>query len=257
VYRPGGYDDVGKPYTLPLLVLKKGENTGIENQNPDRYAVAAADGRWCTPFDYLAVLSSGYGLILVTADSLTVMTPEGDIEKTWTVPEIGIAQSEFDSMLSEIYWGDGGYSGMRRGDYLALGWEPDSDYTKIRCFDLINGGITVMSYEEWESLTVYPDWSQEENTAVPGAELKKDDMLGPDAPGLLSLTEYTDTDVTVTHYLEDGTPLPQFTLYGMKWYQRVAMVGGLIEVLDWNTASYYEADTLECRFRTYLNYEGD
>ena len=32
---------------------------------------------------------------------------------------------------------------------------------------------------------------------------------------------------------------------------------GFVEALDWNTASYYNLETWECMFQTYLNYEGD
>ena len=59
-----------------------------------------------------------------------------------------------------------------------------------------------------------------------------------------------------TYYRQDGTPLPELT-QGGKWYQRVNVVGGLIEVLDLNTATYYDLETMECVFCTYLGYEGD
>lgn len=32
---------------------------------------------------------------------------------------------------------------------------------------------------------------------------------------------------------------------------------GLIEVLDLNTASYYDLETMDCVFETYLGYEAD
>ena len=56
---------------------------------------------------------------------------------------------------------------------------------------------------------------------------------------------------------EDGTPLPELTQRGFRWYRQVGIAGGLIEVLDLNMAAYYDLETLEQVFLVYLNYEGD
>ena len=65
--------------------------------------------------------------------------------------------------------------------------------------------------------------------------------------------------MTCRYYRADGTPLEELTAKddGTKWYAQTGLVGGLIEVLDLNTASYYDLDTMECVFRTYLGYEAD
>jgi len=258
VYRPGGYDASGRWRPLPLLVLKQGDPlAGEDAWDPVVCAVAAADGSWCTPFDYRGLSSGGEGLILFQSDSLTVMSPEGEIERVWTAAEMGISQEEFDSILSDVTWGEG-WGGQRRGGYMALGWEPESDYTEIRCFDLVSGGVKVFSQAEWDALMEDgPDQRPEPEPVIPDAERKTDRLLGGDAPGLLELMEYSEQGMTRTYYREDGTALPDFTLYGGKWYEGVSVTGGLIEVLDWNTASYYDLETLECRFRTCLNYDGD
>lgn len=81
--------------------------------------------------------------------------------------------------------------------------------------------------------------------------------------GLLAVTDYSGESIIITYYRPDGTPVPlpildgwQDTM-GTRWYRQAGLVGGLIELLDWNTASYYDLDTGECVFRTYLGYEGE
>jgi hypothetical protein len=236
---------------FPLLILRTsapdGEEGGI-------CAVAAADGSWCTPFVYRGWDANSQGLLLFQEDSVTVMTPEEELRRTWTAAEMGISQAEFDSVLSEVVVGDG-WGGQRRGDYMALGWDPESDYTDLRCFDVVSGGIQIFTMEEWEALddTVY----EEKTPVIPNAWRISDQLFGDDAPGLLELTEYSGDGDTTTYYREDGTPLPDFTLIGHRWYEQVSLVGGLIQRIELNCASYYDLDTLECRFRTYWNYDGD
>lgn len=256
VYSPGGYGEEGS-FTLPLLVLSRGDETvDPETRDPVVLAVAAMDGSWCTPFRYRAACAGSEGLLLFEEDGFTDMAPDGTIRGTWTAEDAGISREEFESMLSQLSWGEG-WAGQRRGDYMALGWDPEGDYDRLRCFDLGTGEIRVFSGEEWDALVSYPEWT-ERVPAIPGAQFLQDRLLGPGAPGLLALTDYGgEDDTTVTYYREDGTPLPELTRRGGYWYQRVSVVGGLIEVLDLNTAEYCDPETLECVFRTYLNYEGD
>ncbi len=255
VRSPGGYGEEGA-FTLPLLLLSQGNKTADEDAwDPVVFAVAAMDGSWCTPFCYQAVSTGSQGLMLFCPDSITVMSASGEILKVWAIEDTEIPQGEFESMLTELSWGEG-WSGQRRGNYMALGWDPESDYTRIRCFDLDSGGLRVFGQEEWDSLVRYPEW-EEESPAVPNAQRLTDRLLGPGAPGLLALTDYGETDQTVTYYREDGTPLPELTQRGFRWYRQVGIAGGLIEVLDLNTAAYYDLETLEQVFLVYLNYEGD
>lgn len=256
VYSPGGYGEEGS-FTLPLLVLSRGDETvDPETWDPVILAVAAIDGSWCTPFQYRAVCVSSEGLLLFQEDGFTDMSIDGTIHRIWTAENAGISREEFDTMLKELSWGEG-WAGERRGNYMALGWELEGDYDRLRCFNLESGGIRVFSEEEWDALVSYPEWT-DEILAVPDAQFLQDQLLGPGAPGLLALTDYSEEDDTVvTYYREDGTPLPELTQKGGHWYQRVSVVSGLIEVLDLNTAAYYDLETLECVFRTYLNYEGD
>lgn len=254
VYRPSGYDGADF-YSLPVLLLEQGdEHADPESGNPLACAAAALDGSWCTPFDYCGAASGKQGLLLFQPDSVTVMSADGEVQRVWTVEEMGISQNEFDSMLSNIAWGEG-WSGSWLGGYMALDWVPESE-GDVRCFDLATGEIRVFSDDELLAMSGYPDW-QEETLAVPNAQRLTDSILGPDAPGLLALFDYSEEETVITYYREDGTPLPELTRRGGLWYQQTAVAGGLIEILDLNTASYYDLETLEPVFRTYLNYEQD
>lgn len=255
--RPGGMDAAGQRQLHPLLVLTRGEAADQQETVQVQYAVAAADGSWCTPFSYIEVSSDLQGLILYREDAFTLMAPDGTEGRTWTLTEAGISPETYQSMLTDLYWGEG-IGGQRSGDYLALEWVPDSDASKIRCFHLVTGAAETLTWEAWEGLWGNISYPEPEEPAVPGAQRLTDSLLGEDAPGLLELWEFPENGTAVrTYYRQDGTPLPQFTLYGSREYQSVSVVGGLIQVLDWNTASYYDLDTLECCFRTYLGYEGD
>lgn len=247
VHAPAGYGEDGKPYVLPLLVMRKGG--GEDGTN---YVIAATDGSWYKTFERASLSSSIHGLLLFQEDQVIVMAPDGEIQRTWRLTEHGISPETVASMRSDLFWGDG-VGGRRRQNYLSLEWDPESDYEKVRAFDLTTGDIRVFHYmDEWEAMVTPPEYHWDAETAVPDAEPVTDDLLGFEAPYLLALMDYPQT----TYYRQDGTPLPELT-QGGKWYQRVNVVGGLIEVLDLNTASYYDLESMECVFRTYLGYDGD
>ena len=94
---------------------------------------------------------------------------------------------------------------------------------------------------------------------IPNAEVIWDALLGDTAPHLLRATEWNDAANAADEYFftADGIPLPQFDLKGARWYEQVGLTGGLVEVIDLNSAAYYDLNTLECVFRTTLGYEAD
>lgn len=257
VHQPGGYDASGVWQPFPLLVLKRGDAERVAGEkDPMVCAVAAVDGSWCMPFDYQAYSVSVEGVLLFGDESLSVMDPDGTIRKVWTVETMGITQQEFQSLLSDVTWGDG-WGGQRRGDRMALGWEADSDYERIRTFDFVTGEIASFSIQEWDQLAGAPVWPEHPEPAVENADFVMDCFGWNSAPYLLVARDYREDGMTITYYREDGTPIPQFTRYGERWDERLSLVGGLIEVLETNMVSYYDLDTMECVFRTYLSYEGD
>jgi hypothetical protein len=77
---------------------------------------------------------------------------------------------------------------------------------------------------------------------------------------LLALTRQEgDGPNRVSYYLPDGTPVPMLDSWGRleggAWYRQMSLRNGLIELLDRDTATYYDAKTLECVFRTCLGYD--
>lgn len=261
VEAPAGFGADGRAYVHPLLILAGWDAAGEEDGDPTAYAVAARDGSRCTPLAYRAVIYGEELLLLFGQDSMSVMSPEGEITRVWTVEEMGITQEELDAMLRDVYWHEG-VAGDLKGRRLALGWDYESPagdfgFHSVRYFDLDSGEIMSCTYEEWSGLAAIPEWDNTgKAAAVPGSEWMGDALLGREAPGLLCLREYGPEGVSHRYWLEDGTPLPQLSNRG-EWYRQVRMVGGLIEDLDRNTASYYVPETMECILRVYLNYETD
>lgn len=257
VTRPGYYTD-GVLHTLPLLVLTQGYKDGGSDWVTGRIAVAGADGSWCTGFDYDFMVASRYGLVLFTETELTLMAPDGSIEAVMTSEDMGITQEEWYSMRNEARDGVG-YGGQRLGDYLSISATDEGNYSYIvKCYDISSGELLTMPLDDWWDM--YEELSeagQEYESPVENAYPLTDVLLGDGTPVLLERSEYTDAGLVRTYYRGDGTPLPELTQYGYVWYQQVSFVGGLIEVLDLNTASYYDPDTMECVFRAYLNYEMD
>ena len=257
ISRPGAADESGQWQPFPLMILKRGDPAASEEWDPAAYAVAAIDGSWCTPFDYCAVTSSREGLILFQRDGFTGMSPQGEIQRTWTVAEMRITQEVFDGMLSNIAWHEG-LGGERQGDLLCLGWNPEDDtYTQLLCFDLSSGTAQVIPDDVWYDMQDTGAGVVEREPMDEDTRRIQDKWLGADAPGLLERMVRGEDGITYVYSLEDGTALPQFSREDSKWYQRVSVVDGFIEVLDRNTASYYDIETLECNFRTYLGFEGD
>lgn len=238
-YTPGGRG------TLPMLLLRQDGNL----------AVAAADGSWCTGFDYLSCSASPEGLVLFTGEGLTLMRPDGSTERELSYGELGFDAEGWQQKLDEATWGEG-WAGERIGDLLSIEILPGGG--SIRCFDLTAGNSREMRIEDWNAL--YEQRNPTEMPAAPvieNAERLEDQLLGGGAPGLLTACDWKSEPAVTTFYRENGEPLPQFTRYGNNWYQRLRVLGGFIEVLDLNSAAYYDLETLDCVFQTSLGYEAD
>ena len=250
------YFDGGLWKTLPLLVLRRGEENASGEGFATQIAVAAADGSWVTPFDYHAVEATREGLLLFAGETLTVMEVDGSISQTLTRAEMGISEGEWESIRFALYWGDG-VGGRRGGDLLCIDWVRDDTYENVVCYDLVAHERTELTYEMFLERAGLGGDYEEPTYPVENAWPLHDKARGDGAPYLLYAEEYGETGVAVRYYRMDGTPLPELTQTGGNWYQRISVVGGLMEVLELNTASYYDLDTMECVFRTYLGYEAD
>ena len=250
------YFDGGRWLTLPLLILRRGEENASGEGFATRLAVAAADGSWVTPFDYNSVEASREGLLLFAGETLTVMEPDGSISQTLTRAEMGISEEEWATLRENMLWGEGA-GGQRAGDFFSIGWVQDDKYEKFVCYDLAAHKRTELSSDVFYELLGLGGDYEEPTYAIEDAWPLHDKVRGDGAPYLLYAEEYGEAGVTVRYYRMDGTPLPELTQTGGNWYQRISVVGGLMEVLELNTASYYDLDTMECVFRTYLGYEAD
>ena len=229
------------------------------------WAIAASDGSWCTEFCYLGMRACEDSLLLFEDDRITYMSPTGEIMSIWTMAGLGLSQKEIDEIHSGLMWGEG-YFGQWFGDYFCLGFTDDTN-KEISMIHLPTGQKETMTQDAvWEILTQEPDGNE------PGTEDWKANLPPGDyyeftylwdifsddvAPALISVSQREEGGAHDLFFLRDGTPLPQFTRRSELWYYNVRPVGGLIEVLDLNTASYYDIKTMDCVFRTYLGYDAD
>ncbi|MPM71609.1 hypothetical protein SDC9_118577 [bioreactor metagenome] len=96
-------------------------------------------------------------------------------------------------------------------------------------------------------LSLGPDWS---------VYFLQDSLTRSQTPPLLAAQSRVGSGARRAYYRLDGTFLMRAD-NTESWYRQETLVGGLLEVLDLNTASYYNPETMECVFRTYLNFQGD
>lgn len=256
VYYPSYYENY-EQHPMPLLALVQGQESNRTDGFEERYTVAAADGSWIMEEQYSVVSANRHGLLLFGDDTLTVTDTAGNVTQKISYQEMGLSDEEAGRMISGIMWG---YDtvGSRRGERIATAWTDEDNNQNIRYYDLSTGERGEMTWDAFYDL-------EEDNTddyekpvyAVENANPVVDEALGSDAPGLLSVYDADENGVVLRYYREDGTPIESLTMYGEKWYQQAALRGGLVERLDLNTASYYDLETMDCVFETYLGYEAD
>lgn len=256
VYYPSYYENY-EQHPMPLLALVKGQESNRIDGFEERYTVAAADGSWVMEESYRALSASRHGLLLFGDDALTVTDTAGNVTQKISYQEMGLSDEEAGRMISGIMWG---YDtvGSRRGERIATAWTDEDNNQNIRYYDLSTGERGEMTWDAFYDL-------EEDNTddyekpvyAVENANPVVDEALGSDAPGLLSVYDADENGVVLRYYRDDGTPIESLTMHGEKWYRQAALRGGLIEVLDLNTAAYYDLETMDCVFETYLGYEAD
>ena len=237
------YSDVWT--TGELMVLTRGQG-GVES-----VAVAAKSGVWCTDFEYLAAIGSSEGVVLFRDNNVTLIYASGETEGTYTPADLGITDEQFELMRMGPIEGGGG---EWLGDKVSVGYEysEDGSNATVLYFDLTSHTLKRADAETWAGF--YSD-NEPRQPIVEGAWYIYDSVLGEDAPAILCLTDWNE-DVsrgTYTYFYEDGTPIPSLTTTG----NPVRLVGGLVEKLDTNMVTYYDLNTLQVVFRTYLGYEGD
>lgn len=261
VEAPDYYDDGSVLQRHPLLVMRRSDPEAQSGSN-NLIALAAADGSWCTDFAWREYTASADGLVLIGDETMTLMCPDGSIERELTREGIGVSEDDWQNMLYNLYWHKGMY-GSRRGDCIVISVEHKNNGRYYRCYDLSTGQFTdIYIYAFWDmggrATMIFNEYVQ---PTIPDTIPWPDQLWGWDAPYLLELYEETGKDTYIyTYYNSDGTPLPGLarTIQGNDYnYPFTRLVGGLVEQLELNYASYYNLETGECIFRICLNYEAD
>ena len=255
-----------RPVSHPLLML----NMGIQTDEGDGdvrkyYAIAANNGSWCTEFCYRGMRAFKDGLLLFEDEQITYMSPLGEIINVWTMSGLGLTKEEIDSIYYGLDWGEN-YFGQWYDDYFCLGSTNETN-EEVFLIHLPTGQKeTMASSAFWEAISQFSEDSQsslegltanlppENCTAI---NYLWDSFSNDGIPAMISATQHSVNGDYNIFFLYDGTPLPEFTKISKLWYYSVRPVGGLIEVLDLNTASYYNIKTMDCVFRIYLGYESD
>ena len=236
------YSDVW--FSGELVVLSRAFD-GVE-----RVAVAAKSGAWCTDFEYRAATGGREGVVLFRDNNVTLIRSTGETEGTYTPADLGITKEQFDLMCLGPVEGGGG---EWLGDKVSVGYEFKDDEATVLYFDLKSHTLKRTDTETWASF--YPDDSPRQ-PIVEDSWYIFDSSLGEDAPAILCLTDWNENSNfgVYTYYYEDGTPIPSLT---SNVYCPVRLIHGLIEKLEANMATYYDLNTLQVVFRTYLGFEGD
>ena len=256
VYYPSYYENYER-HPMPVLVLMQGQASDSADGFETCYTVASSDGSWIMEEQYSVVSASRHGLLLFGNDALTVTDTAGNVTQKISYQEMGLSDEDVENMIDSLMWG-GDPSGHRSGDRLSIGWVNDNTYRNIRYYDLSTGETGEMAWDAFDALDGAPNGDYVEPTyAVADAYRMTDEALGSGAPGLLFVQDYSEDGLTVYYYRDDGTPLESLTLRSERWYQQIALRGGLVERRDLNTASYYDLETMNCVFETYLGYEAD
>jgi hypothetical protein len=254
-----------KQISHPLLALyTRTQPDEVYVYGRDSWAIAARDGSWCTEFCYCGISAGKEGLLLFEDDQITFMSPSGEIISIWTMEGIGLSQEEVDSIFSGLMSGEG-YFGGWCGDYFALCYANGS-FEEVALLHIPTGQKEIMTISAWNTIAEASYASQ------PGMEdlilnlplgdysettFLWDRFSDNDIPAMISVLQNSEGDTFRLFFLYDGTPLPELTKSFWIWYYSARPVGGLIEVLDINTASYYDLKTMDCVFRTYLGYYTD
>lgn len=216
----------------------------------ERVAVAAKTGEWCTDFEYLGASGGDEGVILYKEDSIVLMRRDGTSADTYSAEELGITPDQLTAMrLGPIEGGGGEWIGDKISILYAFNEEFDVLY-----FDFMDGTLKRTDYDTWASF--WPPL-EAETPVIEDAWFIYDAALGEDAPAILGYSDLGGETGVTTFYYEDGTPIPGLRLTGYSPSQSVNLINGLIEYLDTNLAEYYDLDTMEVVFRTYLGYGGD
>ena len=228
-----------------VLVLTRGQKDG------PRFAAAGLSGKWVTGYDYTGFRLSDTGVSLFTGKDVTLMYSDGSVAARLTPEDMGITQELFEGMFlnEEIFtsqWID---------DKLSVTelYDENSGEFFVQYYSLTSGKLETMESDQWYSLTPgYPD----ETPPFENTYAVYDAARGFDAPYLWERWEYDGSASQRTYYRQDGTPLPALTITGVGDFRVVTLTDGIVEKMELDRVEYYDLETGQLIFRTYLGYDG-
>lgn len=221
---------------LPMLVLTVGEEMPEEGYTGRRklYAFSAADGSWCTEHRYLNYAASAQGVFASTGTGCELIDLSGQTVSAWTWEELGYsaerpAPFSFNEIDASIYWIDG---------LVAL----EENEEQVRVLDTQTGALATLSAGEWEAR-----WQAQMPEEYP------EDRFDPFSGERYQVTgDQLNGPMVLLN--SAGTELARIERPG--WYSSLKLVGGLVERVDWDTASYLDREG-NVVFRCILITDGD
>ena len=228
-----------------VMVLTRGQEDG------PRYAAAGLNGQWVTDFDYTGFRLTETGVCLFTDQDVTLIGPDGAVAARLTPEDMGISRETYAGMFNhEEFFGS-----QWIGDKLSVAEEYDekNDRFYVQYYDLTAGKLDDMDSDRWYGLT--PD-APDETPPFENTYAVYDAARGFDAPYLWERWEYDGSATRRTYYRQDGTPLPDLTITGVGDFRVVTLTDGVVEKLELDRAEYYDLETGQLIFRTYLGYDG-
>lgn len=147
----------GESAYLPILILQKGDQAQGQPISGTLTAIAAADGRWSTGFQYWGCAAGPNNLLAGNAGGLDLIAPEnGETVNHWSWAELGIDQPE----SFPWFTGDASSTAQWADGLFFLGCFGDS-WDQARFLDPLTGAVTVTSAQEWyDQLNLrYSSWT--------------------------------------------------------------------------------------------------
>lgn len=209
-------------HVLPMLALCVGEQVtdGDGYWAEDRYAFAAADGAWATEAKYWNYAVSAEGVFASGEEGCELLSADGAVVRGWTWAELGFSKDDpapfsASEISLTIEWLDG----------LVLLEENEE---QARVLDTATGELTTLTREDW--------WRRRDGE---GEHQWPEGKLDPYS-GRTYAVQGDIFDGPMVLLDGDGTELARIERPG--WYSSLKLVGGLVERLDRDTATYTDLD---------------
>lgn len=220
---------------LPVLFLLTGEGEYVPEYDytdfAGRYAFAALDGSWITPGKYLFYAAKDSEIFGWTEEGCEVLDTDGVLLKGWTWEELGYSEQPDHEIYEPLLW---------QGELVCLSYDYGEESMQVRALDLAAGEIRTLSMEEWDELG--GDGGSWEEGYVDPYTGERYQVEGSIFEGPMILRS------------SEGEELAR--IERPEWCSRLALVGGLIEVVNRDSAAYLNRETGETVFYARLTLGG-